>query len=167
MKHPGIVDLLYRLFPLRAVRSRLAEHAERCPACGRHLADREEVKRALVAASDLGRLNDIWPAVRSGAAGLSGRSGENAGPASRRPSGSPPRRLWRLAAAGGGLAAAIFLTAFAVRYFGAGAESAAHQADSGGGFRLHYARIDQRPADTFIVQSPEDNIVLVWVEKNL
>ncbi|MDD8027157.1 MAG: hypothetical protein PHI34_11640 [Acidobacteriota bacterium] len=158
MSHSGIVDGLYRMIPLRAVRGRLAAHAEACPSCGRRLAGREEVKRVLISAADLGRLDDIWPAVRKGSAGRRETGAETAGPAPR---------LWRLAAAAGGLAAAIFLTAFAVRYFGAGANGALIPAESGGGFQLHYARIDERPADTFIVQSPGDNIVLVWVEKNL
>jgi hypothetical protein len=158
MSHSGIVDGLYRLIPFRAVRGRLAAHAETCPACGRRLAGREEVKRVLVGAADLGRLDDIWPAVRKGAAGRRSAGAKTAGPASR---------LWRLAAAAGGLAAAVFVTVFAVRYFGAGANGAAIPAESGDGFQLHYARIDERPADTFIVQSSGDNIVLVWVEKNL
>jgi hypothetical protein len=66
MKHSGIVERLFRLVPFRPVKARLAEHAESCPACAARLAGIEDVRRVLVKAADLGRMDDLWPAVESG-----------------------------------------------------------------------------------------------------
>lgn len=166
MSHSGIVELLYRIIPLRMVRSRLAAHAERCPACSLRLADRDQVKRVLVAASDLGRLRDIWPAVRGKASANGPVPLETNSRALRRAGrGSSAPKWGRLAAAAAGGAAAFLLTAFTVGYFGAG--SVRKSAPSvRAGFELHYARVDQKPANTFTVEFPEDRMVLIWFESS-
>lgn len=162
MAHSVIVDWLFRLIPLSAVKARLAEHAERCPACAKRLAGRDEVRRLFVQAADLGNLNDIWPAVRRG----SSRIGLDTDAAFHR-AAAPRPRLWRYAAAVLGLLAAAGLTMSVVRYFGAGSEGASVITRAAGRFEIHYARIQQKPADTFVIHSPGDGMILVWVEKNL
>lgn len=160
MSHSGIVDRLARLVPLRPVKARLAKHAETCPTCAARLACRDEVRRVLVQAADLGRMDDIWPAVRRGAE--AGRPGTGPALEPGRTGAARPR-AWRFASAALGLAAAVFVTAWLIRYLGGPGGPAASEE----GFRLHYARVERRAADTFVVQSPEDGMVLVWVGKSL
>jgi anti-sigma factor RsiW len=149
-----------RLIPFQAVKARLAAHAESCPACAARLAGIEEVRRVLVRAADLGRMNDIWPAVRSRAVG---ERRLPAGDAARARVGRGKPRAWRFAAASLGFLAAVFVTAWLIRYLGGPGGSVASEE----GFRLHYARVERRAADTFVVQSPQDGMVLVWVGKAL
>jgi anti-sigma factor RsiW len=160
MSHSGIVDRLARLVPLRPVKARLAKHAETCPACSARLAGRDEVRRILVQAADLGRMDDIWPAVRRGveAGGFDPGPGLKPGRA-----GAARPRAWRFAAASLGLLAAVFVTAGLIRYLSGPGDLVGSEE----GFRLHYARVERRAADTFVVQSPEDGMVLVWVGKAL
>ncbi|MCX6561568.1 MAG: hypothetical protein NTZ26_13770 [Candidatus Aminicenantes bacterium] len=162
MGHSGIVDWLYRLIPFRAVKARLAEHAERCPVCAKRLAGRDEVRRIFVRAADLGRLDDIWPAVRR----RSSQAGRDLDfePV---PVRNPGPRLWRYAVACLGFMVAAGLTVSVVRYFGTGSEGTAIITRAEESFEIHYARIQQKPAATFVVHSPGDGMVLVWVEKNL
>lgn len=160
MSHLGIVDLLARLVPLRPVKAILAKHAERCPACSARLAGRDEVRRILVQAADLGGMDDIWPAVRRGAE--AGGFNPDPGLKPGRAAAARPR-AWRFAAASLGLFAAVFVTAWLIRYLGGPGGPAASEE----GFRLHYARVERQAADTFVVQSPEDGMVLVWVGKSL
>jgi hypothetical protein len=162
MAHSGIVDRLFRLIPLRAVKARLAEHAERCPVCAKRLAGRDEVRRLFVQAADLGNLNDIWPVVRRGSSRI---ERDKVGAHDR--AVSPRPRLWRYAAAGLGLLAAAGLTMSVVRYFGAGPAGTSIITRAEGRFEIHYARIQQKPADTFVINSPGDGMILVWVDKNL
>lgn len=165
MSHSGTVNLLYRIVPLRIVRSRLAEHAERCPACAAWLADRDEVRRILVDAAGLGRLRDIWPAVRSSSTAKNTPSPDIDSGILRRGRRKAGPRWGGLAAAAAGIAAAALLTALVVGYFGAGiVQRGAPTAQAG--FQLHYARVDQRPANTFTVELPEDRMVLIWFESS-
>ncbi len=165
MSHSGIVELLYRLVPLRVVRARLAAHAEKCPACAGFLADRDEVKQVLVAAADLGRLKDIWPAIRAGET-ADGPGTFKADPHVHYRSARTSARVWgRLAAVGAGISAAVIMTVFTVDYFGAGSIQRNGPA-ARPGFELHYARIGPNPADTFVVESPEDRMVLIWFESS-
>jgi hypothetical protein len=119
----------------------------------------------LAGAADLGRLKDIWPAVRSQAPAddfsppgpdsrILQRSGRGAGPGG-----------WRLATAAAGVMAAVLLTAWTVSYFGSGIVQRGAPAASAG-FKLHYARVDQKPANTFTVEFPEDRMVLIWFESS-
>jgi hypothetical protein len=165
MSHSGTVKLLYRIVPLRIVRSRLAEHAERCPACAAWLADRDEVRRILVDAAGLGRLKDIWPAVRSSGLATSPPPIEADSRILRRGRGEDGPKWGRLVAASAGIAAAAVLAVFTVSYFGAGIVQRSAPAVQAG-FQLHYARVDQRPANTFTVELPEDRMVLIWFESS-
>lgn len=165
MSHSGTVKLLYRFIPLRIVRSRLAEHAERCPACAAWLADRDEVRRILVDAAGLGRLKDVWPAVRSSGLAKSPPPIEADSRILRRGRGKEGLTWGRLVAAAAGVAAGAVLTAFAVSYFGAGIVQRSVPAVQAG-FQLHYARVDQKPANTFTVEFPEDRMVLIWFESS-
>lgn len=170
MKHSGIFEWMYRMAPVRAWKGKLAVHMEKCPDCARRLAGRDEVRRVLVQAGDLGRLDDIWPIVRKAGPGI-GRDRSMNGPVSGLAFSGGPRRLsqaFRWASALGGLAVASFMLVGVVRYLRSPSSSpaAASSIARKGGFILHSARVDNRLADTYILQS-NDGMILVWVEKTL
>ena len=169
MGHSGIVEFVYHVLPVRAWKAKLAGHMERCPACAGRLAGKDEVRGILVRAEDVGSLDGLWPSVRknlSGAASGSSQKRPAAGviPFSRpRPGGM----LWRWAAALAGTALASFLTFSILRSLGpsAGPAGGVPEIASGGQFRLHYAKVQGRAADTYIFQS--DGLYVVWVDRQL
>jgi len=164
----GIVELLYRLLPIPAWKAGLARHMESCPACSQRLAGREDVRRVLVQADDLGGLDKIWPAVKRGSARTWKRSARPGSgyraPLSRpRPAARSDRPL------GGGLVRfglgdrALVGT---VRYLGrpdvSGGGDSLAETD---GFVLHSARIENEPAKTYIIHPPDDGMIVVWLKK--
>jgi hypothetical protein len=156
--------------PFPAWKSGLARHMESCPACARRLAGKEDVRRVLVQAGDLGGLEGIWPAVRRGirpqseAERSSGRSDSQAALMIR---ASRPARAVRWAAALSGLAVAAVVLVGTVRYLGhPGASAGGDSMSETNGFVLHSARIDNKPARTYIIHPQDDGMVVVWVEKS-
>jgi hypothetical protein len=74
--------------------------------------------------------------------------------------------FWRWAAAVAGIGCAAFLTFAAVRFLGSGTETIQARIEAAGApLRIHYARVDGHPAETFIVDLPADRMVVVWVAK--
>jgi hypothetical protein len=170
MKHSGIFEWMYRLAPVRAWKGRLAAHMEKCPDCARRLAGRDEVRRVLIQAGDLGRLNDIWPIVRKAGPGI-GRDRSMNGTVPGSAFSGRPRRLslvFRWASALSGLAVVSFMLVGVVRYIQSPSPSPAVVSNivENDGFILHSARVDNRSANTYILQS-NDGMILVWVEKSL
>jgi hypothetical protein len=171
MEHSGIVELLYRILPCPAWKSGLARHMESCPACSKRLAGREDVRRVLVQARDLGGLDDIWPAVQRGLgrapAGMPSSGARMSGAAFKSAS-ARPAPIVRWAAALSGLALAAALLVGPVRYLGPpGASGAGDSMAETDGFVLHSARIENEPANTYIIHPQDDGMVVVWVEKRL
>jgi hypothetical protein len=169
MGHTDRILWLARLVPFGAWKDALlGRHFERCPECAARLATREEARRILVGAADVGDLEGIWPAVR---AAITAR-----GP--RIPVAVRTRvPAWRWAAAAAGLGLAVFLTLTAVRFFQPGrglagfeiASVAASEIDSGsapGDVQLGYVRIDNEPARTIVYKPHDSNLVLIWAGRN-
>lgn len=171
MRHSEIVELLYRLSPVPAWKSGLARHMENCPVCSARLAGREEVRRALVQAEDLGGLDDVWPAVKREMGPVAGGGRSDAIPLSRpalKAGQSLHAPALRWAAAGCGLALAAALLVGIVRYLGhPGASGSGDSMAETSGFILHSARIENEPANTYIIHPKDNGMVVVWVEKNL
>jgi len=153
MGHSGILDVLVRVLPLAVWKAAVVRHMEECPSCRRRLAGREEVRRLLVQAEDLGDLSGIWPSVRRRLG--SARRDVRAGAASHR------SLLWRWTAALGGSAAAALLIIGLLGYLGTPEPGGG---PDGSGFRLAYARIGGRPAGTVVFQPADADMIVVWVE---
>jgi hypothetical protein len=168
MLHPGMVELLWRVLPVAAWKSGLARHMEKCPVCAARLADKEAVRRVLVQAGDLGGLDYIWPAVRRAldrntdprTAALSARSG-------LKKAVTRPAPVLRWAAALGGAALAALILVGTLRYLGPVEPAARPGTDIAetDGFILHSARIENKPAETYIIHPQDNGLVVVWVEK--
>jgi anti-sigma factor RsiW len=169
MGHSDRILLLVRLIPFSVWKDGLLErHLERCPGCAARLASREEARRLLVHASDLGGLEGIWPAVREAIAA----------PGPRRPDAIRNRiPAWRWMTAAAGLALAVFLTWAAVRALLPGhgmagfdvvsvAEFESEAGPPAGDVQLGYVRIDNEPARAIIYKPHDSNLVLIWAGRN-
>jgi len=167
MPHFKLMDLFYRLTPFPSWKAGLLRgHIERCPECERRLASREEARRVLVQVRDVGDLDRLWPAISDRIRGIRPSLEADLGPA--RDGAVPLRAGWRFAAAAAGLALAVLLTFALVRFFRS-------PSISGGGIaqgetdqvQIHYVRIDNEPARTFIFKPYDSDVVIVWAGRNI
>jgi len=160
MGHWALVRFVVRGWPLAGGgRGGIWRHMDRCPSCQSRLAGLEETRRCLVRPEDVGRLDGIWPEVRRK---VCSAPPEPLAPVFHR-MGNP---FWRWAGAAAGIGFAAFLTFAAVRFFQSGNGAVQARLDAAGEpLRIHYARVDGHPAETFIVDLPADRMVIVWVAK--
>lgn len=159
MGHWALVRFAVRIWPAGGGQSLLWRHIEGCPACQSRLAGLEETRRCLVRPEDVGRLDRIWPEVSRK---VRSTAVEPLVPLFRRTG----NLFWRWAAAVAGIGCAAFLTFAAVRFLGSGTETIQARIEAAGApLRIHYARVDGHPAETFIVDLPADRMVVVWVAK--
>ena len=167
MLHIRLVDLFYRLAPFPSWKAGLLRgHIEKCPECGRRLARREEARRVLVQARDVGDLDRLWPAVADRIRGIRPLLEADLGP--ERGTRMPLRAGWRLAAAAAGMSLAVVLTLALVNFFRSpsisGEGIAQGETDQ---VQIHYVRIDNEPAQTFIFKPHDSDVVIVWAGKNI
>lgn len=172
MGHTDRMLFLARLVPFCAWKDALfGRHFERCPECAGRLASREEARRLLVGAAEVGSLDGIWPAVCAAIARI--------GPGPRVPVTAVRIRIpaWRWLAAAAGLAMAVLLTWGTVRFFQPGrglagfevasvAASAFEAGSAPGDVRLGYVRIADEPARTIVFKPHDANLVLIWAGRN-
>lgn len=165
MSHSSFIDLVYRILPFHAWKDwLLRRHIENCPGCRLRLVSRDEARLLLVQADEVGDLGRLWPAIKERLGG-NRRYGEKGG----RPKPALVRR-WRLAAVG----FAVLLIAIAVNLWflrlprtdisksGGGANTVEPEQ-----VQIHYVKIENEPAQTFIFQPRDSNILIVWAGKNL
>ncbi len=179
MRHADLVGLLFRVLPFDAWKDALLRgHMENCPACRRRLASREEARSVLVRSEDAGIPGGFWPAIADRIGGCEiAAAAPLAGIArAAEPVPEPRRWAWRWAAAVSGTALAVVLTIALIRFLGApasvpgasGTAEAAAPAESGmDQVRIHYVRIDNAPAQTFIFKPHDSDVVIVWAGKNI
>jgi hypothetical protein len=179
MRHADLVGFLFRLLPFVAWKDALLHgHIENCPACLGRLASREEARSVLIHSEEVGIPGGFWPAIVERISGCETITapGPSAG-AARAPELAPgPRRwAWRWAAAVSGTALAVVLTIALVSYLrapapapGIAAVGAAESVESASDqVRIHYVRIDNAPAQTFIFKPHDSDVVIVWAGKNI
>lgn len=167
MGHSDRMLFLARLIPFGAWKDALlGRHFEGCRECAGRLATREEARRLLVGAADLGDLEGIWPAVCAGitAQGL------------RIPVAARTRiPAWRWLMATAGLALAVFLTWTAVRTlqpghglagFEVASVAASEPGLAPGDVQLSYVRIDNESARTIVYKPHDTDMVLIWAGRN-
>jgi len=167
MPHHKRMILLYRLAPFRAWKAGLLHrHIEECPECERLLASREEARRVLVQVRDVGNLDRMWPAIAQKIRGV--RPMPAPGAALAREAAAPqPGLAWRAAAAATGLAVAILATIVLVRFLGTASALSETEEGGTGEVQIHYVRIDNEPAQTFIFKPHGSDVVIVWAGRNI
>lgn len=176
MRHADLVGFLFRILPFDAWKDALLRgHIENCPACRGRLASREEARSVMIQSEDAGIPDGFWPGIAERIDGCVPMPAREAGMASEAETVSRPRQqAWRWAAAVSGTALAALLTISLIRYLGAptpGGIGKAGSAESGefgpDQVRIHYVRIDNTPAQTFIFKPHDSDVVIVWAGKNI
>jgi hypothetical protein len=165
MRHSKLVNFAYRILPFSAWKDwLLRHHIDHCPACREQLVSREEARRLLVQAHELGDLGGLWPSVRIKLGKRAKKAGE----------GGLPKpalvKIWRLAVPG----VVVLLVAVALNFWllqkprpeisGLGGGPGSAETEQ---VQIHYVRIENEPAQTFIFQPRDSNILIVWAGKNL
>jgi anti-sigma factor RsiW len=150
-----LAELLVKVRPLSRARDLvLRRHTERCPRCAERLLSRAEARAWLVQDDEVEDDPRFWPAVRAKI-----RRDDEA-PGSRVPTARP---LWQRAAAVAGflfLAGAGF---WLYRELGRGSVSTTSQALLR--FRVNSLTVGGEPAAAVVIQPPEPDLVIVWVDK--
>jgi hypothetical protein len=176
MRHADLVGLLIRVLPFDAWKDALLRgHMENCPACRRRLASREEARRVLVRSEDAGIPGGFWPAIadRIGGCEIAAVATTDVTARAAEVVPAPKRWAWRWAAAVSGTALAVVLTIALVRFlqapapapYAAGAaEGTESEPDQ---VQIHYVRIDNEPAHTFIFKPHDSDVVIIWAGKNI
>jgi hypothetical protein len=170
MRHADLVGFLFRVLPFGAWKDALLRgHIENCPACRGRRACLEEASRVLVRSEDAGVPGGFWPAIAGRIDGCAVAPAPTAGRAcAAGPAPEPRRWAWRWAAAISGTALAVVLTIALVRFLSPTAPGAAGAVESGPDqVRIHYVRIDNEPAQTFIFKPHDSDVVIVWAGKNI
>jgi hypothetical protein len=164
MGHSILIELIYRILPFRAWKGwLLRNHMERCPGCRKRLVSREEARLILVQADDVGDLDRLWPSIKD-------RLGEKAKKSEKSALSKPAMAKMGLLAAP---AVAVLLIAAAVNFWlfqkprpdtplqGGPSPAETEQV------QIHYVKIDDEPAQTFIFQPRDSNIIIIWAGRNL
>jgi hypothetical protein len=170
MRHADLVGLLFRVLPFDAWKDALLRgHMENCPACRRRLASREEARRVFVRSEDVGIPGGFWPAIADRIGGCEiAVAAPLAGTARASELVPRPRRwAWRWAAVSAGLFVAVLATAALVLFFrtappSGGLEAAAAHTDQ---IQIHYVKIGDEPALTYIFKPHDSDVVIVWAGK--
>ena len=165
MGHWALTKLAVRVLPRGKAREAVFRHIDRCPACQARLVGREDAKRFLVQGGDIGGLDGLWPAVHKARKAQSCLAQESAARIVTSPSPDSGNRVLRWAVAVGGIGAAAVATLLILSVTsprGVGfAAGAALPADS---LRIQSASVAGKPAEAYIIEIPENRMILVWVE---
>ncbi|MBN1940156.1 MAG: hypothetical protein JW843_11250 [Candidatus Aminicenantes bacterium] len=168
MGHWALVKFAVSILPRGGIRDAVFGHVDRCPSCQARLVGREDARRWIVQAGQVGGLDGLWPAIResldSGPVPRPSVQGSAAFQAAS-PLHGPGSRLLRWAAAAGGVAAAVLAVAAVVTLVvPQGVDLAGAASPSPDSLRIVSASVGGRPAETYIIEIPEDRMVLVWFE---
>ena len=166
MRHFELMDLVFRLAPFPTWKAGLLRgHIDKCPECERRLASREEVRRVLAQVRDVGDLDRLWPAVAGRIRGIRPSLEPNTRPA--RAGVLSLRAAWRWTAAAAGLALAAVTLLALIRFLQSPPVSQVIAKNGSDQVQIHYVRIDNEPARTFIFKPHDSDVVIVWAGKNI
>lgn len=156
----SIVDFLYGFLPLKTWRNFLIRrHLERCPRCQEKLASREEARSLLTQEASANPLHPFWPEIRAGLAGESNKERDK-----QRVEKPWPRLRWRWAAFAAGFLVVGFMFFWLIRDFRP--NTAAPAEDRSERFRINYLKVENEPAQAYLYQPLESNMIIIWVGKS-
>ncbi|MDH4196870.1 MAG: hypothetical protein OEW05_05635 [Candidatus Aminicenantes bacterium] len=148
-------ELLVKALPLRWARDLvLRRHMERCPHCAERLLSRAEARAWLVSDDEVEDDPSFWPALRDKI-----RRDEAA-------IGSCPaviRPVWRWTAAVAGFLLLSGAGFWLYRELGQGTVSI--MADAQLRFRVNSLTVGGEPAGAMVIQPPDTDLVIIWVDR--
>jgi len=149
-----LAEFVVRALPLRWLRDLvLRRHMERCPRCAERLLSRAEARTWLVSEGEVEDNPAFWPAVRDRI------RREDAAVVPAAPSARP---LWQRAAAVAGFLALAGAGFWLYRELGRGIASPAAEAQLR--FRVNSLTVGGEPAGATVIQPPEPDLVIIWVD---
>ncbi|MEW5900092.1 MAG: hypothetical protein AB1715_01375 [Acidobacteriota bacterium] len=149
----GLIPLkLWRVFFLRV-------HVDGCPGCQAELASREEVQSLLARAEGMSEWPSLWPRVAGALAGEAAKNGQT-------PPGSQQlsRRKWQWALGIVMLFAAAVVAFWLLRGIQKSRVKPLGPLEATR-FELRYVKIGGEPADAFVYQPHDSDMVIIWAGK--
>ncbi len=147
-----LINFLFRVFPFRAFQGFLIKnHFEKCPDCQNSLVKAEDALLFLVKEEKVREMVNLWP-------GISEKLCEGSREKIRKP--FFPKWKWALSAAG--LTVFIF-TGFLYLNQPDGTEKALQQ-DQDQSFKINYIKVEEKPAEPYVYEPQDSNMITVWAE---
>lgn len=152
----SLIDGLYSWIPVQRFRAWLIRvHMEKCPACQAGLVSRVEAMQLFVKAGDVVAEEKLWANVRD-------RAGIEGGSERVRQRYYGAQRRWQWAVGAATVLFGIILSFWLLRGIekaGPGSELLVDR------FEIEYLTVAGRPADPFIYQPKDSDMIFVWAEK--
>jgi len=149
-----IIKFLFSFIPFKALKGYLvSHHLENCPSCQKELAGREEARSFLIELNEVKEPRSFWPAVQGRIEAAEGKE------AVRQPFLRPG---WRWA-----VAAVSFLVVamIAVLIYRTSMPSRIQKKELTKTFQINYLKIENEPAQAFIFQPKDSDLIIIWAEK--
>ena len=147
-----IINLLFRVFPLRAFQGFLIKnHHEKCPDCQNSLAKIEETRLIVVKEQKSGEQVSLWPGIRE-------KICEN----SEEKIKTPFILQWKWALSAASLTVFI-LTGFLYLNRTKSTEMAFQQ-DLNESLQINFLKVREQPAEPFLYEPQDSEMIIVWAE---
>lgn len=144
----------FYILPLKILQDKLIQrHMLQCPECRARLAKKEEASAWLIQESDTQDIPDFWPQVE---ATLKSNQGTTVN--------APLLFRWRWALRAAGFVLAVTVSIWIYSYYKPHLSSDEIQQPDR--FRLKYVRIAEEPAQTFLYQPKDTDMIFIWAGKN-
>jgi len=142
-----MVEFFFYMFPLKIWQDFLIQcHIQKCPLCLKRLADEEEVRSLLLQENEVG---DLWPAIKNRLIGV------------RKKRHSFLWVKWKLAFG----AVSLFVVVLAgvwLHNMSVQKKTILREANC---FKIDYIKVWDKPAQAFIYQPKDSNMIFIWAEK--
>ncbi len=147
-----IINFLFRVFPVRAFQGILIKHHfEKCADCQNSLVKAEDAQLFLVKEEKASEMVNLWP-------GINEKLCEGSGEKIRTP--FFPKWRWALSAAG---LMIFILTGFLYLNRPDSTELASQQGLDQS-FKINYIKVEEKPAETYINEPLDSDLITVWAE---
>jgi hypothetical protein len=151
-----ITNFFYTVWPQKVWRDYLIRrHIERCPSCQAKLASRGEAESLLMNENRISPQPSLWPRVKPGLVRIEGGL--------ERKTQFSGRRRWRWAAVAAGFLIVGLSSFWVLRDYKPDKIVPDREAET---FRINYLKVENKPAQAYLYQPLESNLIIVWVQKS-
>ncbi len=149
-----IIKFLFSFIPFKALKGYLvSHHMENCPSCQKELVGREEARSFLIELNEVKEPRSFWPAVQGRIEAAEGKE------AVRQPFLRPG---WRWAVAAASFLVVVMVAVLIYKTF---TPSRIQQKELTKTFQINYLKIENEPAQAFIFQPKDSDLIIIWAEK--